>query len=121
MVVVLFCTIAIVFIFMSIPQEKTEVIPKCKNKTPPEIDFRAVWDIETRDRIKNLERMLELSTLTGEKVILDLDGLPDHHADLICLQALLSDANCEIIHKGEKLPTFKQVIDRVSNESRRPS
>lgn len=110
MVAVLFCVIAIVLFFIA--------IPKGNNKVHPEIDLRASWEIETRERIKNLERLLESSALTGDKVILDLDGLPEHWADLICLNALLSEANCEIIHKGEKLPTFKQVIERVENEPR---
>lgn len=119
MIAVILCVLAIVFFFMSIHQGKTEVIPKCKNKAAPEIDLRAAWDIETRERIKTLDRRLELSELTGAKVILDLDGLPEHHASLICLRALLSDANCEIIHKGKHLPTVKQVIEKVANEPRR--
>jgi len=117
MIAVIICAIALIFFKIS-PTTKNKLEPSIKIeptfKNEPDIKL----DKNVRERIKQIEEQLVDSELTGNKLVLDVSDLPKNWAELMQLNALLSDANVTVVQNGKHLPTIKQVIEMIANEPR---
>ncbi|MFA3682664.1 hypothetical protein KWD63_04150 [Acinetobacter baumannii] len=76
------------------------------------------FDLELADQLGRLRYKLEESSYSGRKIFVDTKDYQNELQDIIALDVILSDANVELLHKGENIPTVKQVMQKVANEPR---
>lgn len=64
---------------------------------------------------------IEDSERTGKRITVDTSEIDEKLRDVLALRIMTCDANVDLIHDGKHIPTLKQVIEKVTNEPRRPS
>lgn len=107
--------VAIIFIILAlliicIRSREKQKLPLQKNQQ---------FDLELANKLGLLKHKLEESARSGEKIFVNTKDYQNEMSDLIALDVILSDANADLTYNGKRMPTMKQALEMVKDESRR--
>lgn len=104
---ILFIISALLILWVSL-SKKEKLTPQSEQK----------FDLELADQLGRLRYKLEESAYSGRKIFVDTKDYQNEFQDLIALEVILGNANVELSHKGENIPTVKQIMEKLVNEPR---
>jgi hypothetical protein len=111
MLAVLLCLIAFIFIFPCLSFNNQEKVLRALHAK----------QLKTLADFVRIDLDIEDSERTGKRITVDTSEIDEKLRDVLALRIMTCDANVDLIHDGKHIPTLKQVIEKVTNEPRRPS
>lgn len=103
MITVIICAIALLYVAPFFELNKREK------------DLRESW--EKQLKCAGTYALLEIEA-TGQHIVINTNVLDEEQRDAFALRFMASSANVDLIHKGEHMPTLKQVMEKLLSEPR---